>query len=196
MGILNTYRGGYQRVQDTTATGSVLDGSTAGKTYDFTNKPAGAMWMGEEYNGVELMFLGGIGSTTINDGATPNTPAAALLGVGDTTGTEEDDTFDCVIWGWADNGPAERMVDLSITSGTARYKDYTTCLWANKIVEVKDYHVAGVGQYDADGTTKADGQESIAKLAFDTAGLRWIYCEFSAGSNATADEISVFARPY
>jgi hypothetical protein len=188
MGILNTYRGGYQMIQDTTSVGEVIDGSTSGKTFRFEDKPSDAMWMGEEFNGVELLFVGGYGSTV------DNTPADALAGIGgDNTGVVAADTFDCVIWGWADNGPAERIVDVSITCGAKnRYDDFTTALYANKIVEVKDYHVADAAVYDADGS------EGIAKIAFDTAGLRWIYCEFTdaVSTGDPTSDIAVFARPY
>ena len=190
MSILNTYRGGYQRIQDTTSGKftSQIEGDLSGGTFAFADKPADAMWMGEEYNGVELMFVGGWGSTN------NNTPANALAGSGgDNTGASNGDTYDCVIWGWADNGPAERIADISITlSGANYYNEFTTALYPNKIVEVKDYHVANVGQYDADGSN------GISKVAFDTAGLRWIYCEFSAAiaNGDPTGDIAVFARPY
>lgn len=184
MGTLNTYRGGYQLVQDNTTSGTeMLDGETSGKTYAFKDKPSAAMWMGEEFNGVELLFVGGYSSTK------NNTPAKALAGEGDTTGVNAGDTFDCMVWGWADNGPAERIAEVSITVGeTNRYNDFTTALYANKITESIDYHISNVAQYDADGSS------GIAKMTLDTAGLRYLYCEFTAASDAV--DIAVFARPY
>ena len=162
MSVLLTGQYKYEVLLDTTAINTALDGSTAGYTYDWTDKPATAAPIGPEFNGVEIFFIGGQKSiNSSGDGAN-----------GDTTGTTDGTNWDGKLWGYAEGGPAEHICDISVTAGTARISDYTTALYADTITISNDTHLTTVTATDS-------GNNRVCKIDFDAVGYKYIHCDIT-----------------
>jgi hypothetical protein len=151
-----------------------MDGSTANLTHHWSDKPASAKYLGEEYNGCEIIFAGGQKSLSESDPS-----------LSDTTGTTDGTNWDGKLWGYTSSGPAELIAEISVTAGTSRVNDATTALYADTITVANDYHLTDVAVQDS-------GNNRVAKLNFDTVGYRFIYCEFTDG----VSDIVAYIRPY
>ena len=181
--MLHTIRGNYESLRDTAAFAAGLDGSTAGSTFHFSDKPASAKWLGEEYNGCEIIFVAGQKSMVVS--GHPQSIEDASSGLGDTTGAIDGDNFDGKLWGYTVNGPAEHICDFSAIIGTAHVDDFSTALYADTIVVTNDTHLTTVAVTDS-------GNNRVAKINFDTVGLSYIYCDITVGD---ADVVA-YIRPY
>lgn len=94
MGMLFTMQAGWEKLRPSNKTSgdAALDGTTAGLTYAFSDKPAQAKKMGYEANGVQIYFAG----------------------------TDADnETFDWKLYAYTEFGPAELIAYGTGTLGTA-----------------------------------------------------------------------------
>jgi hypothetical protein len=171
MSMLHTIRGGYEQKQDITAASTITNVGLETGGADFTDKPDGAWWVGEEYNGMVVIVAGGVLDTSV----------------------AENDDYDLMFYGWADNGPAEKIADVSVTLGLTVYEDNTLHLWADTLAldATSEVHIADCVEYD--GST-----DRICRLVLDTAGYRWFYfdCTAIGAAGATDGAIRILARPY
>jgi hypothetical protein len=121
------------------------------------------------HNGVEIIFCVGRGylaNTSHMDGS-DNIP------------------FQGRLWGYAANGPAEKICDVSCTPGLARIQDSSHALWVDTIVAT-DVHVSDLDVNDS-------GNDRIAKLDFDSAGYSWIAFDTTLDPSQHCE---VLCRPY
>ena len=152
MAMLHTKQSGYiDLLVDVTSendigdvTYRILDGSTAGHTFDFSDMPAHAIGLQPEDN-------------------------AAIVYVY-CTDTSADYDFGLQVYGYAANGPAEMIADVSGLIGTACIGDNTKSLYADTMT-VTSYGVKTASAVDS-------GNNQVAKLVFDTAGLSYLCADF------------------
>lgn len=102
------------------------------------------------------------------------------------TDVDNNDTFVFNLYGYAEGGPAEFIAEVSGTIGVARINDVTTTLYADAMNIVEQGHIRNLAV--------KDGAESgrIAKLTFDTGGLKYLWLEFSDISDAYRPYIRVY----
>jgi hypothetical protein len=170
----NTFQGSYVKVFTTDITGiiangdqtQVLDGVTAGYSYDQHDRPLHSYPIGPEWNRAT-------GYVVTSDGTANKTGALK-------------------VWGYAQNGPAELIGDISFTLGTAHVTEVTSCLVADTLTIV-----ANPGGLTCQDNT-ADNR--IAKFTFDNYGYKWLFFEpyeISATSVAFVGAgVNVYLRPF
>jgi hypothetical protein len=152
MSVLHTYQGSYEVLADFSSDVSLFDGSSAGATYDWNDRPnlidgsQGCKRLGGETNGVEMIFL--------NDEVAEDGTNASFK-----------------LWGYTENGYAEYLADISLTTGTARFGDSTVVLWADTITIAEQVHIKNFTAKDNAGNNR------IAKLQFDAAGYKYLCAE-------------------
>lgn len=165
MSHLHTIRTKYEKMQFNDVTGIIaqgdatqlLDGSTSGYTFDFTNKKSGAKELPHEANGITIQVQG---YDVADDGA-----------------------FTLNVWGYPEDGPAELMCEATCAWGTARVSDVTWVsdpsdnLYADTIDVTTLAHIRDMSGVDS-------GNNRICKLWTDAVGYRWIYPEFAGISGA------------
>jgi hypothetical protein len=163
---LKTAQYGYTPLRggDVTAVDTTLSPATAGSTFGEHDRPTSAYRLGEEDNGCIIIFE--------NYDTTPNVNSAVN------------------IWGYAVNGPAEFIAELSLTTGAARINDdggdvYTDTI--TRVNDVTDGHVKKI-------TIADSGNDRVAKVFFDDIGYRWIYPEVY--DLTTGAKINPMIRPF
>ena len=133
----HTFQGSYRRVFSSDVTGilgisditkGLLDGSTSGHTYDYSDMPSYAIEIGPEWNRIIGYFV----------------VSQAI----------DNRNFGCRFWGYTGNGPAELIGDVSGTVGTANYNDLTTTLYADTLTVVSPSTNAGLVCYDCTGDNR------------------------------------------
>jgi hypothetical protein len=103
MGILNTFRGGFEQMRDgdVLTDETLIDGSTTGYTYRFEDKPSHAMQLGTEYNGAQIFFSAGQGfGQGLHD-------TSAVAGK----------QCNFSLYGWPSNGPGMNICDGTVQAG-------------------------------------------------------------------------------
>jgi len=157
MSVLHTIQASYEpmRSGDVTTDDTALDGETDGYTYHCEDRPKEAYKLGPEYNSCEIIFTGGYECADNTENA-------------DTT---DGGNFAFKFYGYAEHGPAEYLCDVSGTIGLARISDSTLALYADTLTIASQAHIKTIS------TADAAGSDRIAKLIFDTCGLRYIYAE-------------------
>lgn len=162
--ISYTIQGSYEQMRsaDVTTDDTVLDGSTAGYTYDWHDKPSAAKELGPEYNACEIIFP--CGQDFLDD-------TNAMIAT-------DGNNFAFSLWGYAERGPAEFLCEVSGTVGTARIEDSTSVLYTDTLTIDSQGHLKTISVADAGGNNR------VAKLAFDTCGLKYLYVCFSDTSAA------------
>ena len=146
----------------------LLDGETNFRKYCASTRPSYAKEIGPEWNYVETIFTLKQ-CTTVAHGA-------------------------CRVWGYADNGPAELICDISISAGCA-HVDNTVNFYAAKITFLSSPHIGDITALDC-----AEITAKIAKLRFDVAGYRWLLYdpyELTIGGGADGSGFfNAWIRPY
>ena len=178
MSMLKTFRGGFEMVRsgDVTAAETLIDGSTSGYMYCFSDKPSHAIKLGDEYNGVQIFFSAGkgFGEGLHEFSAVPEKECAFQID------------------GWASNAPAMKICDGSVQVGESRIfpvndgHDASESLVCCSIALDDEPHPASISVHNVDSTN------GIASLTFDTAGLEWLSVTFSDVSAP----INAHIRPY
>jgi hypothetical protein len=149
--MLHTYQGSYETLYDFSADVSLFDGSSAGFTYDWSDRPnlvdgsQGCKKLGNEANGCEIIVLADAEAV---DGANTNFK----------------------LWAYAENGPAVYLADVSCTVGTARFEDSTTALWIDTMTIDTQGHLNALNVKDS-------GNDRVCKLKFDIGGYGYLCCE-------------------
>jgi len=143
------------RSGDVTTDDTALDGETASYTYHWHDKPSEAFELGPEFNACEIIFTGGYECADNTDNA-------------DTT---DGGNFAFKFYGYVEGGPAEFLCDVSGTMGLARIADSTLALYADTLTIDTQAHLKTISVIDG------GGNDRVAKLAFDTCGLKYIYAE-------------------
>lgn len=167
MSYLHTQQAGYEplRVDVTIGDTNYLDGVTSGRSLDFSDRPSYAVALTPNHNGVEIIAKG---------------VAEAADG----------DNFSFRLWGYAANGPAEHIADISCTIGTAKVGGSSTALWVDTIVISSDTHIATCSVSDS-------ANNRIAKLDFDAGGYTWFVADFTTqGAADLSQKVSLYYRPY
>jgi len=165
--MLRTYQGSYEVLADFSADVSLFDGSSAGFTYDWSDRPnlvdgsQGCKQVNTECNGIEIIILSDASAV---DNANNNFK----------------------LWAYAEKGPAVYLADISCTTGTARYEDSTAALWIDTIVIAEQTHIKNLIAKDNGGNNR------IAKLQFDFGGYKYLCAELYDIS----DHIQVLYRVY
>ncbi len=157
MTMLHTIQGTYEPLRDAITS---ADATVGPGDFDFSSKPSHAFQTDEAWNGLEMIFK-------FPSGAVANEDVHGML------------------YGWVQNGPRERIAEISVTAGTATIGGVATALWGDTIV-LTSLHINTVSVTDSANNT-------VAKLAFDLAGLKYVAAEFTVLSAAGA--IQTLARP-
>jgi len=157
---------GYEpaRGGDVTVADLTLTPATAGRTFHESDRPITVFKLNEEYNASVLIFENYDTSADINSGAN--------------------------VWGYGLAGPAEFMMDLSLTTGLARIDDIATDLYTDTITQVNDSsdgHIKKIKILDS-------GNDRIAKVWFDNTGLKYLYVEIY--DLTTGAKITPMIRPW
>ena len=100
----------------------LLDGSTSGYTFDFSDKPTHGITLGPEDNASEVYFT--------------------------CTDTSDDYDFGFQLFGYAQGGPAEKICDITGLFGTANLGDSTKALYADTLT-VTSTHIRTVTTSDS-----------------------------------------------
>jgi hypothetical protein len=151
MGMLKTYQGAYEPMRSSTVSSDEASYTTTG--FIPSNRPSAAKELPTTCNAVEIL---------------PYMEDATA---------DIDGTFE--LWGWADNGPAEFLAEISATVGTALRT--STDAFCDKLVCTTSGHVNTVSVLDVGSTN------NVSKIHFDTAGLKYVHILFtdiSEGWNA------------
>ena len=97
-------------------------------------------------------------------------------------------TMACELWGYASNGPAELIADISGLSGTMKFGADTTIEVFVDTLVVDGYHVEGI-------RTKDIGNNRIAKMTFDAVGYDKIYTRYyHVGDVTEMDRVNAYVR--
>lgn len=150
MSMTHTYQGSWEVLADFSSDVSLFDGSSPGATYDWNDLPnlidgsQGTKRLGEEVNAVELIFL--------NDEVAEDGTNGALK-----------------LYGTAKNGYIEYLADISLTTGTARFGDSTTVLWADTVNIGDQVHIKNL--------VNKSTTNGIGRLTFDVAGYEYLTAE-------------------
>ena len=170
----HTFQGTYQKVWSSDFTGfdkwdatNVLDASTAGYTYDaHDRKKSLCIEIGPEWN---------------------RTTGFVVLGC-----ATEDANARLKVYGYAQNGPAEVIADVSLTCGTASFgeTDVTRTFGVEKFTAVHLASNAGWTTYDNPG--------KFSTFRFDNIGYKWLYfepSEVTATSALFGCTMNIYIRP-
>ncbi len=153
--MLKTYQASYEKMR--TSTISADEASFTGTGFVPANKPEDAKHLPPECNAVEILPY-----------------------MEDFT-ADIDGTFE--LWGWAINGPAEFIAEVSATVGTAQRTTGgdTTDAFCDKLVCTTQGHINTVTCVDVNSANNA------SKITFDMGGLESVHILFtdiSEGWNA------------
>lgn len=159
MTMLSTMQSSYVPLRPETGE---VDGTLTVNAWDWTAKPSRAFVLGPEWNNMEMIF---------------KFPADATA----------DADADCVVYGWVEQGPRERICEISITAGTAQITGSATALFGDTMVTTQT-HPATVAVNDT-------GNNRVAKLTADLIGYKYIDVDFSAAGCFTGT-VQPWARPY
>ena len=149
--MLQTKQSSYEKMRSTTT--SADEASLTGTGFIPANRPAAAKQLPPECNAVEIL--------PYMEDFTANI----------------DGTFE--LWGWAENGPAEFLAEISATVGAAQRT--ASDGFCDKLVCTTQGHVNTVSIHDAGSTN------NVSKIKIDMAGLKYIhaiYTDISEGWNA------------
>ena len=180
MGILNTFRGGFEQMRqsDVTTADTLVDGSTPGYTWCFTDKPSHARQLGIEYNGCQIFFTGGkaVGDGTCEWDVTADGRATAN------------------IIGYPSNGPGFEICDVSILVGENRaYPVTNEGVDASESVACCSLVLDSTVKHPTNITiSNADDTQGIANLTMDTVGMEWIAVQYSS----VCFPVNAMIRPY
>lgn len=179
--MLKTFQGSWELLAEFTQgdmTAYVLDGTFAGRTWAFSDKPAKAKEIPPEANGIEIVFIG------------------------DGTGG-----FAYDLWSYAaGSGFAEKIADgtvmvdaTALNAGTPKHdfpwKDVTpnglpdsTNLRFAGLITVNSRHIRTVNVTNSGATNCGP-----AKLDFDSTGLKWLYLSMRDISTDATDPTAAWA---
>ena len=150
MAMLGTFQGSYEVLADFSSDVSLFDGSSPGATFDWNDLPnlvdgsQGTKQVGTECNGIEIICL--------NDNV-----------------AEDGTNGSFKLFGTPEGGPIEYLVDVSTTTGTARFGDSTIVLWADTINVADSAHFKTF--------TPKSPNNGIARLQFDFVGYKYLTAE-------------------
>ena len=149
--FLHTFQGTYEVLADATADVLALDGTKAGTTLDWHDRPAitaagGCHVIGNETNGCEIIASGYQDATDAANGSFR-------------------------LYGYVEGGPAEYIADISCTLGMVFINDVTTAMYVDTMTIAEQTHLTTV-------TVKDTGNNRVAKLRFDVQGYRYICCRW------------------
>ena len=151
MSMLKTHQGSYEKMRTSDVGSDEASYTTTG--FIPANRPSTAKELPPDANGVEILpYM--VDATADIDG-----------------------TFE--LWGWATNGPAEFLAEISATAGAALRT--TADAFCDKLVCTTQGHIKTVSVVDVGSTNNA------SKITFDTAGLKYVHILFtdiSEGWNA------------
>jgi len=164
--MLHTFQGSYEPMRSADITegneDTQLDGATAGYTYHWSDRPA----LKEVYR------LGEEANGAVIIATSPVESTADALG--------------CFkLYGYPEGGPAEFMCDISCAAGTARINDDAEALYVDTMNIGSQGHIKNLSVDDS-------GNNRVAKLSFDTTGLRYLYMEWYDISMSVRAHIRVF----
>ena len=144
---LQTHQGGYEPMRTSDVGADEATYATTG--WVPANRPAAAKLLPVECNGVEIM------------------PYMVDF-TADKVGAFQ-------LWGWATNGPAEFLAEISATVGTAQFTTGVggTAAFCDKLVCTTAGHVKTISLADVGSTNNA------SKVSFDTAGLKYVHILFT-----------------
>ena len=179
MGILNTFRGGFEamRSADVTEADTIIDGSTSGYTWCFSDKPSHARQLGIEYNGAQIFFTGG---KSYGEG----------ISEWDVT---QDGRATAKIIGYPSNGPGFEICDVSILVGENRAYPTVEGIDASESVACCSLVLDSTVKHPTNITiSNADDTQGIANLTMDTVGMEWIAVQYSS----VCFPVNAHIRPY
>jgi len=159
MSMLHTIQGAYVPLRPETGE---VDATLSVNAWDWTAKPSTAFQLGPEWNNMEMIF---------------KFPSDATA----------DADADGVVYGWVDQGPRERICEISVTAGTATIAAAADALYGDTIVATETHPT----------TVKVSDSASnrVVKLTFDAIGYKWIDVDFSA-AGCFSGTIQPWARPW
>ena len=164
-----------------TKMGSYKDLNTLAAASSLDTEPAAA-------TGFAVGAVSGEINLQANDGAGDQTEANGIVIILEAAGAADGDAVVHALYGRSDNGPLQKLGELTWTIGTARVDASTaTFLWADTCVVVGTHiNVFTV----ADG----GGSDRVCSVAVDAGGFKYLKGYFITGTNAGLTDLKASYR--